>query len=609
MNGRLQIWLALTAVAVPVASAQDEAVPLRLQGLVPVGGRNSVTESWGTLRFTIENLGSANRDARVVVSYADRPEVQFGRDVWVPARSRITSWLTIGPAPADASESRRDIHYMLYERTGDEFRLTSTSTEPERIPSRAVLYRRREPSTAVLIDAVAGDADNLDPLGSPDSVASQAVVLTRTFRLARGLSENVSLVLDRQLPPTPETFDGIDQFVLAGNRLAAEPTGRQAIRHWVLQGGTLWVLLDRVDPDVVAPILGEGQRFQVVDKCTLTRLRLRAMTDDPAHVEARDFEQPVELVRVLLSGSETVLFEANGWPAAFSQTLGRGRVVFTTLGGRGWYRPRNPRDPPSRFESFRDIPVPLAALESLSGRIYPDSQAEGFKSEDLAPMLAAEIGYEVVSRRVAAAILVGFVLAVLALGIVLRRSRSPELIGLFGPGVAVAVAGLFVVVGTASRRAVPSTAAAAAILEISPETGEAAARGLFAVYCPESGTIDLGTVHGGEVELDSTGLAGKPRRRVQTDIDSWHWENLAFPGGVRMGPFRSTLRTRVSAVGRFGSAGMEGQLVAEKFRDVADAIILTRAGTVLAPRSTPADRSRPAPTTCFLRISICLDRF
>ena len=81
----------------------------------------------------------------------------------------------------------------------------------------------------------------------------------------------------------------------------------------------------------------------------------------------------------------------------------------------------------------------------------PEPEPEALRPEDLAPLLAAEIGYEVVGRGTATAILAGFVAGVLALGVWLRRSRAPERIGLYGPGIAVAAAGVFVAVGATSR--------------------------------------------------------------------------------------------------------------------------------------------------------------
>ena len=86
MGRPLRLWIALAAalLAVP-AAGQDRG--FRLEGLYPVGGRTSVTEAWGTLRFTVTNLDPTPHDLRVLVFYPEHPDVQYGRDVWVPANS------------------------------------------------------------------------------------------------------------------------------------------------------------------------------------------------------------------------------------------------------------------------------------------------------------------------------------------------------------------------------------------------------------------------------------------------------------------------------------------------------------------------------------------
>ena len=79
MSGRL-VALTLLVTLLPAAAAQDDSKLLRLEGLLPGGGRDTVTEAWNTLGFSIENRGETSRDARVIVYYPDRRDVQFGRD-------------------------------------------------------------------------------------------------------------------------------------------------------------------------------------------------------------------------------------------------------------------------------------------------------------------------------------------------------------------------------------------------------------------------------------------------------------------------------------------------------------------------------------------------
>src|SRR6266851_2288000 len=80
--------------------AQEQTIrPLRLQGLELNGLHSTLTENWITLELTVGNPNSEGRDARVVVFYANQPEIQYARDVWVPPQSSLMTWMLLGPAP------------------------------------------------------------------------------------------------------------------------------------------------------------------------------------------------------------------------------------------------------------------------------------------------------------------------------------------------------------------------------------------------------------------------------------------------------------------------------------------------------------------------------
>jgi hypothetical protein len=99
--------------------------------------------------------------------------------------------------------------------------------------------------------------------------------------------------------------------------------------------------------------------------------------------------------------------------------------------------------------------------------------------------------------------------------------------------------------------------------------------GLLGLLQPDGGPVNLTSKAGGIFDLDMTGLHGQTRRLVVTDIDAWHWEELALPAGVRLGPFRSVFRSDepMSCVAWFGPRGLEGKLSAGPFRGLADALI------------------------------------
>src|SRR5438874_13345888 len=137
----------------PGLRAQDRpGEPVRLSGLTPGGARTHLTDGWGTLALTLTNPNPEGRDARVLVFFSGQPDVQYGRDVWIPARSILSAWMPLGP-PADqpGTPSSRELEVLLYDRTGVGERLLLLPGQ-ERVRTRTFNYRRGGPTTAVLLD-------------------------------------------------------------------------------------------------------------------------------------------------------------------------------------------------------------------------------------------------------------------------------------------------------------------------------------------------------------------------------------------------------------------------------------------------------------------------
>ena len=605
----LLVGLAVLCCA-PTARGQEQpAEPLRVIGLYPEGVRQSVTgDSHTTLRFTLVNSGPSARVARVVVYYIGREDVRFARDVWVPPQASISTLLPVGPAPLEGTEFGRDIGMILYDRTDGTSRVVLPPGE-QRERSRTVFYKKRGETTAIYSDVELSLPDR----PSPDPVAPDVLSFVRLIRQESSLDDYVTLLPGDPLPLSPEAYDGVDVFVLAGNRLAADPAGRAQLRRWVMGGGRLWVMLDRVEPATVAAILGEDFDVGLVDRVGLTSFRLYQATDTPASEAVREVEQPVPFARVTPAASDRVISLVDGWPAAFSRPLGHGRVVFTTLGGPGWVLPRTAPTPQPKGPPAPPV-VPHYQAKILAGQLHPPPEPEQLPPETFAPMLADEIGYSVIGRGTAAAILGVFALVVAAAALVLRRSRRPELVGWLVPAAGLATAAVFVVLGERSRRAVPPTVGVAGVALVTPGTREVSLAGLYATYHTSSGPVSLGTDAAASFEVDAEGLAGQTRTRVQTDADRWHWDGLSLPAGVRTGRFRMTPAAgRIAAVVRFGPAGLEGRLETGSFGRVEDAIITTPARDPLAVATRPdgtfaASSADSLPQDQYLAGTVLTDR-
>jgi hypothetical protein len=590
----------LAALPVPAAPAQERPQPaVRLGGVVPGGVRSSVTQGWTTLEFTVINPTDTDRLVRAVVFYTGHPDVQYGRDVWVPARAELrNTWLLVGPAPLLKPEPLScEVQLLLYDREDAKGHLVLPRTE-ERVRSQPVAYRerKREPSTAIFLED-APDEDGVAAEGQlppPVTREDEAVRLVRSMRHAHpnDLSDTVKVVNFAPLPTTAQAFDGIDLFVLASGRLADDPAGLRALRYWLEHGGRVWVLLDMVPTDVLAPLLGDALDFEVVGQTSLTHFAIEERPGRNGWAPkplVQQHDQPVEFVRVLLPPGEQAAHTVGGWPAWFTRRVGRGTVVFTTLGARGWYRDRTPRDGRSRYRNFPFLPVATPPLELVADELVPRREAPPFPPEAFRPLLTAEIGYSVLGRGTVALIFGAALAAALALGFALRRSQRRELLGWLGPLAAVGAAAVLLTLAEASRRAVPPTVAAAQVVHAVSGQREAAVHGLLAVYRPDAGPAEVGARQGGFFELDMNGLEGQSRRLITTDLDTWHWENLDLPAGVRFAPFRYTAPNAepLAAVARFGPEGLEGRLTTGPYRDLADAILTTPDGRSLAVRLHP----------------------
>ncbi len=570
--------------------AQEPATSkIRLDGFSPAGYRASVTDRWSTLWFRIVNNDATPRLIRAVAFYEGANDTQFARDVWVPGNAAISAWLPIGPAPTQKAELAREIQMLLYDRTDGIDRLILPPGE-ERVRGRVVSYRKHEPTMAVFVDDPISQDFSSFRVPTPDE---EIIKIAKVVRGLNRMSVSIYVTSTEELPSSIEALDGLDQIILASNRLKTDPVTLAAIRGWVERGGLLWVMLDRVDPDLLGPILGESFVPTVVDRTSLTSVKLTDRFGSSERLAAREFDRPVPFVRIAMADRDSVIHSIDGWPASAVVRRGRGKILLTTLGPAGWYRDRNltpterPRenatpgvpavatvDPPSPFPSVPDLPVGINELDAIAGEFKPI--VHPFTPDDMRSLLTDEIGYSVPPRGLVVGIFGAFIASLFGVGFLMRRSKQTAMVALIGPLAAFVAAVAFVAFGISARQSVPPTVATAEIVEIAPGGREASIRGLFATYQPESGPVKLSANSGTILDLDMEGLEGQTRRRVWTDRDTWHDENLSLPAGVRLGSFRGTRTTgTVVAKATFGPDGVRGQFLPGVFQNPSDAIVMT----------------------------------
>jgi hypothetical protein len=622
-NGRASVIMsALLAAAVAALILASEApaqqgsqATLRLGEVKAAGVRRSATESWGVFECEVTNPTDVDRKARVLLFYPGQPEVQFGRDVWVPARSTITTWLLAGPPSLPETAVSGEILAFVAEPEGEDERVFLPTRE-RGLVARSALYRPRELSTAVLLDEDASVAVKHGDLPPSDSPSGEALRLVRTLRASAKLSEFVHEIRPGALPANAEAFAGIDQFVLASNRIGRDPAGMQALRQWLEQGGRVWVMLDVVAAETLDSLLGETQDFDVVDRISLTTFDVQSASSARlAKPTVQRHDRPVNFVRVLLPPDAQPEYTVNGWPAAFTRQIGRGKVLFTTLGPRGWYQARTPRDGPSPYLNHPTLPVATPPLEAISKELQPTVAPDPMRIASFRPLLSEEIGYSILSRGVVIPIFVAFLLAAVVLVVLLRKSRRREVVSWLIPAAAAGAAATFFVVGERSRGSANPTLAVVQLVDCDTGTDEAAVHGLLAAYRPASGPAPVGVARGGFFDLDMEGIEGQTRRLLVTDLDAWHWDNLGLPAGVRLGTFHATVPTGtpLHATAHFGPEGLEGKIEAGRFEALGDAVLATPEGRMMAVRVDGAGAFRAGsadvlPRGRFLPEAVLSDR-
>jgi hypothetical protein len=590
---RLLVCLILTWVYFDLsrgaAHGQESEPPaLRLDFLIVTGVRSTITEGWGKIEFGVTNLSDNDRQARVMVFFEGQRDLQYGRDIWAPARSTIKSWILTGPAPPQSAGASCKAQALLYELVDGKERLI-VSKGQDAVRSYLLPYKKRDRYASIMVDESMEEELPQGILPQVESGTEEAFSLALSLQEASSVKELVHRLHPGSLPTSVEAYDGLDQFVLASNHLADDPVGTQALRYWLERGGRIWIMLDKVDSQTISPLLGEALNFEMLDRTGLTFTKIENAADVNRDKTAaiRQHERPVDFVRVMLPADEQPIQVINGWPAAFTRQVGRGKVLFTTAGLRAWTRPRTVGDSASPYQAFPILPVANDQLTVLVRMFLPEKEKKPLV-EELRPILLNEIGYSVISRQTMIGMFLVFFLATGVLIFLFRNTKHLEILGWLGPIAAICAALSFFFLGESSRRSAPATTAMAQLVQAQPGEPEASVEGLLGIYRPDSGPIALGAQNEGLFQIDLSGIES-PKRFMTSDLNSWHWDGLSLPAGVRFAPLKSNISSRepFSVRAHFDPHGLEGKIESGAFSDLEDAILSTKNGRNLGVRLRP----------------------
>ncbi len=530
-------------------------------------------EKWGLINVGMRNPQDHEVDVLATTYFVGDPNLQYGRRVWLPPRSRRVTWHPIRmPRLEQPGQKIFDLRSMVVSgSSGSESMATNEFGSMQF--DQGLLVGHDEPVTAMIVDVATG--------GQPGKQLATPQDLLQTARFDRGLRYNITLFGDPLLPASEEVLATLDHLLVASDRIKSDAAGIAAIRRWVAAGGHLWIQADAVSPELLSSLLGDDGAIAEVDRVDLTSIRIESvpMAVGPMEYD-RHLEQPARFVRVVAE-DVNVEFLVNGWPAAFWKSFGEGRILVTTLGSDAWVVPRKPTDPVSAGgKEFATEFLPSPPLSQLAFSFFTPRTPPPISREIAEEHVRQLIGYSIPSRTLVLGTLGAFTGLILLMAIGLARRGRLELMGLLLPGLALASAGILLGAGWSSKLTVPGSTAVIQVVEAVPGSQDVRTSGLAGVYARESSEFKFTGRQGGWLSPDMEGLEGTTRRLVWTDLDSYQWEHLSLIPGLRMVAFQSGGRAEqpVEAVARFDATGVEGKLSLPEGLNPADALIATSRG-------------------------------
>lgn len=525
--------------------------------------------TWSVVSVNAFNPTAQEGEALLSTHFAEEPNRQFARRIWLPPGAQRASWLPVR-LPSSSGE-RRELAALkglnlsnvapgaggreVLERRDDEL-LTSElllSLDHSSFLTGLLLNRPLRDETAM-------------PIAQDDDVLDLAIVTRLTGNLPR---TTLSLQL-HSLPPWPEGLEGYDQLLLAGDRLRDDSAGLAALRGWVRRGGRLWIMLDRTSPELVTALLGQACPFEVVDEVELDRFELESL--DPANgrrvSELCEYEQPVKLVRVLADGAD-VRSRVDNWPVEIWVPYGEGEVLITTLAPRGFHDEKN-------AESPRTI------LRGIASYLF-DRRKTPVDPGILKPALEEQIGYRIPSRSLGASILGGYCLLLLVLGVALSRVGRLDWFALTVPLLTTLAAGILLAAGVRNTGSVEPTVVLGQMLDVSRESNEIHYDGLAAIYDQVTREVPL-RADGRDWLLPEAADDQLVRRWIVEGDTSYTQNAMAQAGSVRFAKLRGTrpLAKPVRAAGHFDERGLVGRFALGDLEGVEEPVLVNPLGTAMS---------------------------
>ena len=556
-------------------STADSTVRFSLETNSRLGTFTYVPERWSEFQLRLENHGNSTRKLLCTSYFADQPTLQFGRELFVPAKSRLRLPHPVRlPQLETAKTQTASVHSLVIDESdGKEVLLKSDSGQLRHDRSLVVTVTDR--NTGVL---AGWSQSSLVPQDALDLIVAN--------RVNQGLNNRVTMFGDQFLPSNETAYDYLDHIVIAEDRIADDYAALTALRRWLHSGGNLWIMLDRTDPVVLERLLGDQFSGRVVGRVDKTSVRidkassLASPNGEPgATVE---FDEPVEMVQLLVSGMK-VVNTVDGWPAAMTCAFGEGRVLVTTLGPRAWINPTpDAKRIANALTPGLESPfVPNSRMEDLAAYVLARPDPEIVQRNSLESLAVQHVSYKVPTWGLIVATMSTFLVLLFGTALGLHRMDCLEHFGWTGSLIALLFGVILTGIGVSNRYGVPGTIAGTHLLHAIGGTDDLRAEGVTAVYRPEGGQSTALSPDGGALWPEKMESAAFTRRLIVTDFGKSRWDGLPEEAGLSIysdGTSQS-FSDRIEAYATLDSTGIVGKYSGLPVSP-SDALLATRNGRI-----------------------------
>jgi len=518
---------------------------------------------WGLVRTGVRNVTDQEVELYTKIWFHDDPDVQFTSPVWAPAGARMEIQQPVRiPRRKGRGKSIRMSGQLVDRDAGSEKSKTDYLEGSGGFEARGGFW----------INCMLRDASD-----------DAAVEMVQTLRASQKLTERFSVVNRRNAPRVKLGWDAIDCLVVSQEAPQLERAQTEAIRQWVVGGGILWVMLDQVDPRFLESVLLDSWNGHLVERVSAARISLSG----PETSVDLEFDNAVTLARVLAPDMQ-VMQEVNGWPATLIKPVGQGWLVITTLDPKAWVsQEQNPKRP----QWVRGKLQAVAPLKELGDWFIAHRQSPRVidrRYDAFEPLVRAQVGYEILGRGVVMALLIGFCVAMIVVGLLLGRKNRLEQLVWVGPGMAVVVALILIGLGEMKGRAVPLTVAIGQHVQVAPGGRTAMVSGLAGIYSPQGGQGRLESSVAGQSWPKMDGQGGQLREMYFHDLGRWQWRQHLKPGinlaarNLRLIQFEAPviLNKTAVAVMTFDAQGVKAQIQPGPFDAMEDRILIGPSGAL-----------------------------